>query len=319
MDGILLGQIVRPINSVGIYSPGGRNPYPSSVLMCAIPAKVAGVRRIIACTPSRREGGVDPAILVAADISGVDEIYRVGGAQAIAAMAYGTETIPAVGKIAGPGNIYVTTAKLHVSRDVAIDLPAGPSELLVIADEEANPIFIASDMLAQAEHDPCSSVILLTTSRRLADQVMNELEKQRKFLSRNEILKSSIGKNGFIITVENLKDATNLANELAPEHLEIFTRKPYMLLREVESAGAIFLGEYSPVAIGDYTVGTNHVLPTGGWAKIYSGLSILDFVKTISFVDCSANGLKKLAEATITMAELEGLDGHAKSVIVRRK
>ncbi len=319
MDGILLGQIVRPIKSVGIYTPGGRNPYPSSVLMCAIPARVAGVKKIMSCTPPLEDGKVDPGILVASDLAGVNEIFRIGGAQAISAMAYGTETIPSVDKIVGPGNVYVTAAKLMVSCDVAIDLPAGPSEILIIADEKANPNYIASDMLAQAEHDPESLVILLTTSRKFVDKVISELEMQKKTLSRKKIVENSLGNNGFIVIIDDLKEATDLANEIAPEHLEIFTRNPHRLLKEVENAGAIFLGEYSPVAIGDYAAGTNHVLPTGGWARIHSGLSILDFIKTMNVVECSSKGLKKLAESTIALAELERLDGHAKSIIARRK
>ena len=319
INGASLGQIVRPITSVGIYSPGGRNPYPSSILMCAIPAKIAGVKNIMACTPPRNEGKVDPAILVAANIAGVKHIYKVGGAQAIAAMAYGTESITAVDKIVGPGNIYVTAAKSYVNRDVAIDFPAGPTELVIIADEFANSRFIVSDMLAQAEHDTNSLVILFTSSKKVADDVKTNISEQKSILSRKEIVTEALNKNGFIVIVKNLEEAISLANKLAPEHLEILTQKPYQLLGKVENAGAVFLGEYSPVALGDYTIGTNHVLPTGGWARIYSGLSIRDFVKTINFVDCSSKELEKLAEDTITMAELEGLEGHAKSISIRRK
>ncbi len=318
IDGSYLGQIARPLNSIGIYSPGGRNPYPSSVLMCAIPAKVAGVKKIIICTPPNEKGEINPAILIAADLSGADKIYKIGGAHAIAAMAYGTETIPAVDKIVGPGNIFVTTAKLLVSRDVAIDLPAGPTELTIVADNYSNPRFIASDMLAQAEHDPNSLVVLLTTSEVISKNVLIELEKQKKFLLRKEIIENSLSKNGFIIIVKNLNEAIDVANKLAPEHLEIFTRKPSELLNKVENAGAVFLGEYSPVTLGDYTAGTNHVLPTGGSAKIYSGLSIRDFIKTISYLNCSKTYFNKLAEATITLAKMEGLEGHACSIIIRR-
>ena len=315
----LLGQKATPINSVGIYSPSGRNPYPSSVLMSAIPAKVAGVNKIILCAPPIKGSKVEPAILVAADLSGVDEIYRVGGVQAIAAMAYGTETIPSVNKIVGPGNIYVTTAKLLVSRDVAIDLPAGPSELLIIADGMANTKFITSDMLAQAEHDPNSIVVLITTSKQISEKVLAEIENQKKTLSRKEILESSLDNNGFIILVKDINHAIDFANEFAPEHLEILTKKPMNMLNRIKNAGAIFLGEYSPVALGDYTVGTNHVLPTGGWAKIYSGLSTRDFMKTISYVYCSSEHFNKIAEATISLAKLEGLDGHVESIRIRRK
>jgi histidinol dehydrogenase len=319
ISGSVLGQNAKPLNAVGIYSPGGRNPYPSSVLMCAIPAKVAGVKKIILCTPPMEGAKVEPAMLVAADLSGVDEVYRVGGAQAIAAMAYGTETIPPVNKIVGPGNVYVTAAKLIVSRDVAIDLPAGPSELMIIADSEGKIEFIASDMLAQAEHDPDSIVILVTTSEKVAKGVMSEIESQKKALPRKNIINSSLDKNGLIVIVKDLNVATYISNEFAPEHLEIFTRNPLKMLKKIENAGAVFLGEYSPVALGDYTAGTNHVLPTGGWAKIFSGLSTRDFMKTISYLYCSINYFNKMAEATISLAELEGLDGHAESIRIRRK
>jgi histidinol dehydrogenase len=318
-DDAYLGQIVRPIDSVGIYSPGGRNPYPSSILMCAIPAKVAEVKKIIACTPPNINGGIDPTILVAADQAGVNQIYKVGGAQAIAAMAYGTESIPAVDRIVGPGNIYVTAAKSYVSRDVAIDFPAGPTELVIIADETANSKFIASDILAQAEHDPNSIVILMILSEKVANEVKTNIEGQKKDLSRKEIIESSLSKNGFIIIVEDLAEAISLSNDIAPEHLEISTCKPYQLLSKVQNAGAIFLGEYSPVALGDYTIGTNHVLPTGGWARVYSGLSIRDFMKTISFVNCSPKSLEELADETITMSEMEGLDAHSYSIKARRR
>jgi histidinol dehydrogenase len=319
LDDAYLGQIVRPIESVGIYSPGGRNPYPSSILMCAIPAKVAGVEKIIACTPPNINGEIDSAILVAADQAGVNQIYKVGGAQAIAAMAYGTESIPPVVRIVGPGNIYVTAAKSYVSRDVAIDFPAGPTELVIIADESANSKFIASDILAQAEHDPNSIVILMILSEKVANEVKSNIEKQKKDLSRIEIIESSLSKNGFIIIVKDLAEAISLSNYIAPEHLGIFTRKPYQLLNKVQNAGAIFLGEYSPVALGDYTIGTNHVLPTGGWARVYSGLSIRDFMKTISFVNCSPKSLEELADETITMSEMEGLDAHSYSIESRRR
>jgi histidinol dehydrogenase len=318
-DDAYLGQIVRPIDSVGIYSPGGRNPYPSSILMCAIPAKVAEVKKIIACTPPNINGGIDPTILVAADQAGVNQIYKVGGAQAIAAMAYGTESIPAVDRIVGPGNIYVTAAKSYVSRDVAIDFPAGPTELVIIADETANSKFIASDILAQAEHDPNSIVILMILSEKVANEVKTNIEEQKKDLLRKEIIESSLSKNGFIIIVEDLAEAISLSNDIAPEHLEISTCKPYQLLSKVQNAGAIFLGEYSPVALGDYTIGTNHVLPTGGWARVYSGLSIRDFIKTISFVNCSPKSLEELADETITMSEMEGLDAHSYSIKARRR
>jgi len=315
--GVTLGQVTRPLSSVGIYAPGGRAAYPSSVLMCTIPAKVAGVKRIIVCSPPRANGDVNPALLVAADIAGATDFYRIGGAQAIAAMAYGTETVPKVDKIVGPGNIFVIAAKMQVSRDVAIDLPAGPSEILIIADDTANPSVIASNLLAQAEHDPNVWTILLTTSERLAFAVEKKVKTQLKLLSRKKIAKSSIQKRGFIVIVNDLYDAVNYANMIAPEHLQILTNTPSKVLDRVQNAGAVFLGEYSLVAFGDYSAGMNHVLPTGGYARIYSGLSARDFVKTISFLKCSEEGYLNLKKTTITLAKLEGFNGHAKSVSMR--
>jgi histidinol dehydrogenase len=316
-EGVTAGQVTRPLSSVGVYVPGGRAPYPSSVLMCAIPARVAGVETVIMCSPPMKSGDVDPALLVAADKAGVEAIYRAGGAQAIAAMAYGTETVPKVDKIVGPGNVFVTTAKLEVSKDVAMDFPAGPSEVLVIADKKGKASFIASDLLAQAEHDPQAYAILLTTSTDLASAVKKEVNKQMKSLSRTEVTQSSLQKRGLIVVVSSIEEAVEFANLIAPEHLQIQTEKPSEVLGKIRNAGAIFLGKYSPVAFGDYSAGLNHVLPTGGYARIYSGLSTSDFVKTMNFLQCSKEGYKNLKEPAVTLAKMEGFDGHAKSVSIR--
>ena len=318
-EGVTLGQVTRPLASVGVYVPGGKAAYPSSVLMSAIPARVAGVEKIVVCSPPGKGGDVNAALLVAADIAGVSEFYRVGGAQAIAAMAYGTETVPKVDKIVGPGNVFVTAAKLDVSRDVAIDVPAGPSEVLVIADETGNASFIASDLLAQAEHDPQAWAILLTSSEALASAVKEEVYRQMKNLSRTEIINSSIQERGLIVTVRNIEEAIYYSNMIAPEHLQIQTEKPAEVLNKIRNAGAVFLGRYSPVAFGDYSSGLNHVLPTAGYAKIYSGLSSLDFVKTMNFIQCSKEGCRSLKETTVTIAEMEGFDAHAKSVTIREE
>jgi len=317
--GVTVGQLTRPLSSVGIYTPGGRASYPSSVLMCTIPARVAGVNKIVVCSPPRTNGDVDPALVVAANLAGATDIYRIGGVQAIAAMAYGTETLPKVNKIVGPGNIYVTAAKMQVSEDVAIDLPAGPSEILIIADSTANPSIIASDLLAQAEHDPCAWTILLTMSKKLAFTVAKEVDAQLELLSRREIAQSSVQERGFIVIVTDVREAVNYANAIAPEHLEILTKTPSEVLDGIRNAGAVFLGEYSPVAFGDYSAGMNHVLPTGGYAKTYSGLSTRDFVKTMSFLECSKQGYLNLEETTVVLARLEGLDAHARSVSIRRR
>ena len=318
-SGVTLGQVTRPLASVGVYAPGGKAAYPSSALMCAIPAKVAGVKKIVMCSPPGKGGDVNAALLVAADIAGVSEVYRVGGAQAIAAMAYGTGTVQAVDKIVGPGNVFVTTAKLEVNRDVAIDVPAGPSEVLVIADETANASFIAADLLAQAEHDPQAWAILLTTSETLASAVKDEIYSQMKSLSRIDIIKSSLQKGGLIVTVRDIEETIEIANMIAPEHLQIQTKAPNEVFSKIRNAGAVFLGGYSPVSFGDYSSGLNHVLPTAGYAKIFSGLSILDFVKTINFLQCNEEGYRNLKETTITIAEMEGFDAHAKAVSIRKE
>jgi histidinol dehydrogenase len=318
-EGVTAGQVTRPLSSVGVYAPGGRAAYPSSVLMCAIPAQVARVEKIIMCSPPEKAGDINPSLLVAADIAGVEEAYRVGGAQAIAAMAYGTETVPKVDKIVGPGNVFVAAAKLEVSKHVAIDVPAGPSEVLIIADDTGNASFIASDLLAQAEHDPKAWAILLTSSEALASEVNDEIYRQIRSFSRTEIMQSSIQNGGLIVVVRNIEEAIEYANLIAPEHLQIQTKAPNEVLGKIRNAGAVFLGGYSPVAFGDYSSGLNHVLPTGGYARFYSGLSTMDFVKTMNFLQCSKEGYQNLKEIAVTLANMEGFDGHAKSISIREE
>jgi histidinol dehydrogenase len=318
-NGSRLGQLIRPYNSVGIYAPGGRAPYPSSVLMCAIPAKVAGVKSIYVCTPAKKELKLSSGILVAADLAGVERIYRAGGVQAIAGLAYGTETIPSVEKIVGPGNCYVNGAKMLVRSQVAIDLPAGPSEVMIVADEKANPKFLAADLLAQAEHDTSAVAILITSSKKLIKDVQKEIKEQKEKLSRKEVIEKALEKFGMIILVSNIMEAIPLINRLAPEHLSLQVEKPRELLPEIQNAGAIFLGKYTPIAFGDYSSGLNHVLPTGGTARMYSGLTTNDFYKTINFLECTSDGYKSLQEITVTLASMEGLDAHVQSVRVREK
>ena len=316
-EGVTLGQVVRPLESVGVYAPGGKAAYPSSVLMCAVPARVAGVENVVVCSPPTTGGDVNPALLVAADLAKVDAVYRVGGAQAIAAMAYGTGTVQKVDKIVGPGNVYVTAAKIQVNKDIAIDIPAGPSEVLVIADETANPTFVASELLAQAEHDPQAWAILVTSSETLANKVNLEVEKQMTSLSRTKIIESSLRKGGIIVTVKDINEAIELSNIIAPEHLQIQTENPQQVLEKIRNAGAIFLGKYSPVAFGDYSAGLNHVLPTAGYAKMYSGLSSLDFIKTMNFIQCTKEGYQNLKDTAETIADMEGFDAHSRSVSIR--
>ncbi|MBS7625748.1 histidinol dehydrogenase [Candidatus Bathyarchaeota archaeon] len=311
------GVVTKPISSVGIYAPGGRRPYPSSVLMCAIPAKVAGVDRIILCSPPSPKERFNPHILVAAEIAGVNEVYCVGGAQAIAAMAYGTQTLTPVEKIVGPGNIYVTAAKLLVSGHVAVDLPAGPSEILIIADDSVEAKFVAADLMAHIKHDEKATCILITTSEELAKEVNKHIEDMASVASQMVIASRTLERNGIIIIVENFTDAIALADKIAPEHLALMIRRPERLLKRLRNAGMIFLGKYSPVALGDYCAGTNHVLPTGGYSKVYSGLSVRDFLKTISYLHCSKNGLKRMAETAVTLASIEGLELHAESIRIR--
>jgi len=311
--GITAGQIIRPIENVGCYIPGGRAVYPSSVLMTIIPAKIAGVKKVICCTPPMPDGSVNDIVLAAADIAGADEIYKVGGAQAIAAMAYGTKTIPKVDKIVGPGNIFVTVAKKLVYGDVDIDFPAGPSEVLIIADESANVEFITYDMMAQAEHDPDAACVLVTTSKELAEDVNQEISDKIKYMERSKIIEESLEKYGKIIITDSLADAVEFSNEYAPEHLIIMTEKPEEVLGDIKNAGSIFLGELTPVAAGDYGSGTNHVLPTSKNARMYSGLSTESFIKKPTVQRLSEEGVKNLKDIVITLAEYEGLYAHAES------
>ena len=316
-DGTILGQKVTALSRVGVYVPGGKAAYPSSVLMNVIPAKVAGVEQIIMCTPPDHEGKVYPTTLVAANEAGVDVIYKAGGAQAIAAMAYGTESVPKVDKICGPGNIYVALAKKAVFGYVSIDSVAGPSEILVIADETANPRYVAADLLSQAEHDEMASAILITTSNELAQKVSDEIDGFLKELSRSEIISKSLDNYGYILLVDNIDDAVDAANEIASEHLEIVTKDPFNTMTKIKNAGAIFLGEYSSEALGDYFAGPNHVLPTNGTAKFFSALSVDDFIKKSSIISYSRNALEEIHNDIETFATAEHLTAHANSIKVR--
>jgi histidinol dehydrogenase len=315
-DGVILGQLARPIRSAGIYVPGGKACYPSSVLMNVIPATVAGVEQLIMCSPVPG-GSMNPYILVAADIAGVREIYKIGGAQAIAAMAYGTATIPKVDKIVGPGNIYVATAKRYVFGQVDIDMIAGPSEILVIADQSADPEFVASDLLSQAEHDELASSILVTPSRQLAEKVDAEVERQLANLARKEIARKAIDRFGAIVLVDGLKEAAEVSNAIAPEHLELAVEKPFELLGLIKNAGAIFLGHYTPESVGDYIAGPNHVLPTGGTARFFSPLSTDSFMKKSSLIFYTREGLDRVGEAVMQIADVEGLEAHGNTIRVR--
>lgn len=316
-DGTILGQKVTALSRVGVYVPGGKAAYPSSVLMNVIPAKVAGVEQIIMCTPPDHEGKVYPTTLVAANEAGVDVIYKAGGAQAIAAMAYGTESVPKVDKICGPGNIYVALAKKAVFGYVSIDSVAGPSEILVIADETANPRYVAADLLSQAEHDEMASAILITTSNELAQKVSDEIDGFLKELSRSEIISKSLDNYGYILLVDNIDDAVDEANEIASEHLEIVTKDPFNTMTKIKNAGAIFLGEYSSEPLGDYFAGPNHVLPTNGTAKFFSALSVDDFIKKSSIISYSRNALEEIHNDIETFATAEHLTAHANSIKVR--
>ena len=316
-DGTILGQKVTALSRVGVYVPGGKAAYPSSVLMNVIPAKVAGVEQIIMCTPPDHEGKVYPTTLVAANEAGVDVIYKAGGAQAIAAMAYGTESVPTVDKICGPGNIYVALAKKAVFGYVSIDSVAGPSEILVIADETANPRYVAADLLSQAEHDEMASAILITTSNELAQKVSDEIDGFLKELSRSEIISKSLDNYGYILLVDNIDDAVDVANEIASEHLEIVTKDPFNTMTKIKNAGAIFLGEYSSEPLGDYFAGPNHVLPTNGTAKFFSALSVDDFIKKSSIISYSRNALEEIHNDIETFATAEHLTAHANSIKVR--
>ncbi len=315
---ISLGQKVTPLKRVGVYVPGGTAAYPSSVLMNVLPAKVAGVKEIIMVTPPGKDGGVSyPLALVAADIAGVDRIYKVGGAQAVAALAFGTASIPRVDKITGPGNIYVANAKREVFGHVGIDMVAGPSEVLVIADKSADPRYVAADLLSQAEHDPLAAAILVTDSADLAAAVDAELAKQTALLPRREVVEQSLNAYGTIVVAPTLADCADIANQIAPEHLELSVADPYGLLPLIENAGAIFMGHYSPEPLGDYFAGPNHVLPTSGTARFFSPLSVDDFVKKSSLICCSRGELEKVADQVILLAKQEGLDAHANSVAIR--
>lgn len=316
-DGTILGQKVTALSRVGVYVPGGKAAYPSSVLMNVIPAKVAGVEQIIMCTPPDHEGKVYPTTLVAANEAGVDVIYKAGGAQAIAAMAYGTESVPKVDKICGPGNIYVALAKKAVFGYVSIDSVAGPSEILVVADETANPRYVAADLLSQAEHDEMASAILITTSNELAQKVSDEIDGFLKELSRSEIISKSLDNYGYILLVDNIDDAVDAANEIASEHLEIVTKDPFNTMTKIKNAGAIFLGEYSSEPLGDYFAGPNHVLPTNGTAKFFSALSVDDFIKKSSIISYSRNALEEIHNDIETFATAEHLTAHANSIKVR--
>ena len=317
-DGVVTGQKVTPIEKVGLYVPGGTAAYPSTVLMDSIPAKIAGCKEIVMVTPPKADGKVNPVILAAAKIAGVDRIFKVGGAQAVAALAYGTDSIPKVDKIVGPGNAFVAEAKKQVFGKVSIDMIAGPSEILVVADSTANPRFVAADLLSQAEHDKMASAVLVTDSREFAERVSEQLELQIPQLPRAEIARASIDNNGKIIVAENnLKLAIDIANEIAPEHLELCVDNPFDYLDKVKHAGSIFMGKYCPEALGDYFAGPNHTLPTSGTARFSSPLSVDDFVKKSQFTYFTSDALEKVADKVAYFAEKEGLHAHAKSATVR--
>ncbi len=316
-DGTILGQKITALESAGVYVPGGKAAYPSSVLMNIIPAKVAGVGRIVMVTPPGKDGKVNPVTLTAAHLAGATEVYKVGGAQAIAALAFGTESIPRVNKIVGPGNIFVALAKKAVYGHVSIDSIAGPSEILVIADDSANPRYVAADLLSQAEHDELASAILVTTSLELAKKVSKEVDSFLQTLSRRDILEKSLDHYGYILVVDTLEEAVATANEIASEHLEIVTRNPFEVMTKIRNAGAIFIGEYSSEPLGDYFAGPNHVLPTNGTAKFFSPLGVDDFIKKSSIIYYSKDALQEIHEDIIAFAEAEHLTAHANSIRVR--
>lgn len=316
-DGSIMGQKVTALERVGVYVPGGKAVYTSSVLMDIVPALVAGVDEIVITTPPDKEGNINPQTLVAADICGVDTIYKFGGAQAIAALAFGLESMKKVDKIVGPGNIYVALAKKAVYGHVSIDSIAGPSEVLVIADETATPRYVAADLLSQAEHDELASSVLITTSKALADEVAGEIIRQTAYLSKKDIIEKSLENYGVTIIVDTIQEAVAISNEIAPEHLEICTRSPFEVMPMIRNAGAIFLGDYTPEPLGDYMAGPNHVLPTNATAKFFSPLSVDDFVKKSSIISFNRQGLKALSEDVITFAEAEALSAHANSIKVR--
>ena len=317
-DGILAGRMTRPMERVGCYIPGGRAAYPSTVLMTTIPALVAGVREVALTTPPGKDMVVHPATLVAADVAGCREIYKAGGPWGIAALAYGTATVPRVDKIVGPGNKYVTAAKMIVYGKVDIDSPAGPSEALILADETADPALIALDFLSQIEHDPDSAAVLVTPSRELAEAVCREIQREFSSLPRKEIFESSLAKSQLIV-VADMDQAIDFSNQYAPEHLQVLTNDPFVLLPRIQHAGSIFLGPYAPVPVGDYASGTNHVLPTAQCARMFSGLSVDDFIKKPTFQYLSRKGLESLKDVVVTLAEAEGLPNHARAVLARFK
>ena len=316
-DGTILGQKMTPLDSVGVYVPGGKAAYPSSVLMNIIPAQVAGVERIVMVTPPGKDGSVNPVTLTAAHLAGATEVYRAGGAQAVAALAFGTASIPRVRKIVGPGNIFVALAKKAVYGHVSIDSIAGPSEILLIADEKANPRYVAADLLSQAEHDQLASAILVTPSMELAKEVSRQAQEMTECLSRRDIIQASLDNYGYILVVENMKEAIQAANEIAPEHLEILTDNPFEVMTKIRNAGAIFMGPYSSEPLGDYFAGPNHVLPTNGTAKFFSPLNVDDFVKKSSIIYYSREALKEASQDIETFAKAEQLTAHANSIHVR--
>lgn len=316
-NGVIMGQRVRGLNRVGIYVPGGTAAYPSSVLMNAVPAKIAGVKEIIMVTPPCKDGSPNPDIMAAAAVAGVDKVFLAGGAQAVAALAYGTEKIPKVDKIVGPGNIFVATAKKLLYGVVDIDMVAGPSEILIVADKTANPAFLAADLMSQAEHDKLASAILLTTSSDIARATAREIDRQIKYLERQEIIEESLDNFGEIIVCENLDQAIEFANELAPEHLEMCVEEPLKYIGRLDNAGSVFLGNFSPEPLGDYYAGPNHVLPTSGTARFFSPLSVDSFIKKSSFIYYTENELKKAKDDIVKLADTEGLTAHANSIKVR--
>ena len=316
-DRVVIGQKVIPIEKVGLYVPGGTAAYPSSVLMNAIPAKIAGCSEIVMVTPPSADGSVNPAILAAAKVAGVDRIFKVGGAQAVAALAYGTESVPAVDKIVGPGNAFVAEAKKQVFGRVAIDMIAGPSEILVVADSTCNPVYVAADLLSQAEHDKNATAVLVTDSKELASATAEELERQLSLLSREEIARTSVENNGKIIITKDIDEAIEVANALAPEHLEICVDEPFKYLDKIRHAGSVFMGKYCPEALGDYFAGPNHTLPTSGTARFSSPLSVDDFVKKTQFSYYTEDALAKVASKVEYFAKKEGLTAHARSAIIR--
>lgn len=316
-NGVILGQLYMPLEAVGVYVPGGTAALTSSVLMNVIPARIAEVEKIIVTTPPRRDGSISPGVLVAANEAGASAVYKIGGAQAIAALAFGTETIPRVDKIVGPGNIYVSTAKRMVFGFCDIDMFAGPSEIAIIADESANPRFIAADLLSQAEHDVMAAAILVTTSERIAEEVRAEVERQYSYLPRKKIIASSLKDYGFAVIVNTLEEAVDIINKIAPEHLEIFVEEPFSLLGSVKNAGAIFIGPFSSEPVGDYFAGPNHVLPTGGTARFFSPLSVDDFIKKSSVISYTKRALADIKDDVARFAEFEGLAAHANAVRVR--